>query len=66
IYFYGLCESRITVTDYHGNCDDICFTFDLPFLIEKEKNRKAVLKNAAFFYLISANTVIFAPSMTDD
>jgi len=35
-------------------------------LIEKEKNRKAVLKNAAFFYLIAANTVIFAPSMTDD
>ena len=47
--FMDYVKVGLPLSDYHGNCDDICFTFDLPFLIEKEKNRKAVLKNAAFF-----------------
>ena len=37
IYFYGLYKSRITVADYHGNCDDIGAASDFPILTDRRE-----------------------------
>ena len=34
---YGLYKSRITVADYHGNCDDIGAASDFPILTDRRE-----------------------------